>query len=114
MKIHGLNDGPQRPDRAKEVHAQPVDRTDRSRGVHSFPLEQNEGRAARKQAQVDRHDRVEISDAGRAKATARLAPADPGTSDRLSEIRRRVLSGAYDTDQVVAEVANRILDRGDV
>ena len=114
MKIHGLNDGPQRPDRAKEVNIQPVDRPDRSKGVHSLPLEQKDGRAARQPAEVDKHDRVEISDAGRARATARLAPADPGTSDRLSEIRRRVLKGAYDTDQVVAEVANRILDRGDV
>jgi hypothetical protein len=114
MKIHGLNDGPQRPERSKEVHTQPIDRPDRSRGVHSLPLEHGDDRATRQPAQVDRHDRVEISDAGRAKATARLAPADPGMSDRLSEIRRRVLSGAYDTDQVVAEVANRILDRGDV
>jgi hypothetical protein len=114
MKIHGQNNGPQRPDRVKDVHSLPVDRTDRAKGVHSLPIEKKEGGAARTPAQVEKYDRVEISDAGRARASARLAPTEPGTGDRLAEIRRRVLSGAYDTDQVVAEVANRILDRGDV
>ena len=113
MKINGPNNGPQRPDRVKDVHSLPVDRPDRAKGVHSLPIEK-ESRAARTPAQVEKYDRVEISDAGRARATARLEPTQPGTGDRLAEIRRRVLSGAYDTDQVVAEVANRILDRGDI
>jgi hypothetical protein len=114
MKIHGSNDGPQRPERAKEVHSQPIDRPDRAKGVHSLPIEKKHEKPVRTAEQVEKQDRVEISDAGRARATARLAPADPAMGDRLVEIRRRVLSGAYDTDQVVAEVANRILDRGDV
>ena len=112
MKIHGSNNGPQRPERSKDVTSLPIDRADRGRGVHSQPIDNKPVHT--QAAQVEKLDRVEISDAGRAKATARLAPTEPGTGDRLAEIRRRVLSGAYDTDQVVAEVANRILDRGDV
>jgi hypothetical protein len=60
---------------------------------------------------VERQDTVEISDAGRAKA-ASLEPGAP--ADRLQQIRERVLRGAYDTDEVVAAVARRILEWGDV
>ena len=59
-------------------------------------------------AQPGRTDTVEISDAGRAKS------ATGAQAERLQEIRARVLQGAYDTDAVVAEVARRILDRGDI
>lgn len=58
-------------------------------------------------------DRVEISDAGRARASS-LEPTVPGTRERLAEVRRRVLTGAYNADAVVGEVARRIIDRGDV
>jgi hypothetical protein len=58
-------------------------------------------------------DRVEISSVGRARS-ARLDPVAPGAQDRLAEIRQRVLQGAYDTDAVVADVARRLLERGDV
>ncbi len=98
MKIQGGNGGPQRPDRAREVTTQPVDPRER--------------RGARTPSQIEKYDRVEISDAGRAKAS-RTEPT-PDSPERLNEIRRRVLAGAYDTDAVVGEVARRILDRGDV
>lgn len=98
MKIHGGNGGPQRPDRAREVTTQPVDPRER--------------RGARTPSQIEKFDRVEISDAGRARAS-RVEQTTPDTPERLNEIRRRVLAGAYDTDAVVGEVARRILDRGD-
>jgi len=98
MKINGGNRGPLRPDRSHEVSIQPVD--------------QREQRGKRTPSQVEKFDRVEISDAGRAKAS-RLEPTTPATQERLAEIRRRVLSGAYDADAVVGEVARRIIDRGD-
>lgn len=98
MKIHG-NGGPQRPDRSRDVSIQPVEPRERD--------------ARRTPSQVEKFDRVEISDAGRAKAS-RLEPTSNGTSDRLAEVRRRVLNGAYDADAVVGEVARKIIDRGDV
>jgi anti-sigma28 factor (negative regulator of flagellin synthesis) len=99
MKIQGGNGGPLRPDRARDVSTQPVDARERA--------------SQRTPSQVEKFDRVEISDAGRAKA-AQLEPTTPGTEQRLAEVRRRVISGAYDADAVVGEVARRIIDRGDV
>ena len=99
MKIEGGNGGPLRPDRSRDVTILPVDQ--RGRGEKHTP------------SHVDKLDRVEISDAGRAKAT-HLDPTVAGSKDRMAEVRRRVLSGAYDADSIVAEVARRIIDRGDV
>jgi len=99
MKIHGGHGGPQRPERTRDVTTQPV--------------EPRERREQRTPSHVEKYDRVEISNAGRAKA-ARLEPTGVGTTERLAEVRRRVLSGAYDADGVVGEVARRIIDRGHV
>jgi hypothetical protein len=63
----------------------------------------------------DRSDKVQISDAGRAlaargsdRAAADLDPA------RAATVRHRILSGAYDTVQVVDAVARRLLASGDL
>ncbi|HEX3160429.1 MAG TPA: flagellar biosynthesis anti-sigma factor FlgM [Gemmatimonadaceae bacterium] len=68
---------------------------------------------------VSRPDRVEISDAGRA-----LAAGETGTgvtaeraelsAERLAELRQRVLSGAYNSTEMVDQVARRLLESGDV
>ncbi|MEP7383354.1 MAG: flagellar biosynthesis anti-sigma factor FlgM [Gemmatimonadota bacterium] len=99
MKIEGGTGGPLRPDRSREVSIQPIDPRERD--------------GKRTPSQVEKYDRVEISDAGRAKS-ARLEPTSSGTRDRLAEVRLRVISGAYHADAVVGEVARRIIDRGDV
>jgi len=98
MKVNGGNTGPLRPDRPRDPQ---------SAG------DARESRGARTPSQMERLDRVEISDAGRARA-GRLEPVDRGNSQRLAEIRQRVLRGAYDADTVAGEVARRILDRGDL
>ena len=68
-------------------------------------------------APAARTDRVEISDAGRALA-AQDGPESGGRAEmspeRVAELRQRVLSGAYDSLQVVDQVARRMLDAGDV
>lgn len=99
MKINGGNKGPVRPEAPREVRGTSTDAAAKSR------QKATEGSA--------RNDRVEISEAGRAKG-ARVEPTTPGQADRLQEIRQRILSGAYDADTVVSEVARRILDRGDL
>ena len=99
MKIQGGNNGPLRPERARDVHGLPVDQRDRA----------NE----RPPSQIETYDRVELSDAGRAKSS-KLEPTTAGEKGRLAEIRRRLRTGAYDADIVVSEVAQRILDSGDV
>ncbi|MEO6444246.1 MAG: flagellar biosynthesis anti-sigma factor FlgM [Gemmatimonadaceae bacterium] len=99
MKIPGGNTGPLRSERAREVQ--------------NIVVDQREQANKRTLSQIEQFDRVEISDAGRAKASP-LEPTASGENGRLAEVRRRVMSGAYDVDGVVGEVARRILDRGDV
>jgi len=96
MKINGGNSGPIRPDATA--------RDERSAGTTK----------AGANANTNRVDTVEISDAGRAKAAESTTAAGDARSARLQDIRERILRGAYDTDEVVGEVARRILDRGDL
>jgi len=92
-----------RPEIASQT--QDVNQTDRSSSVKPTPVVQSS---------VDRSDKVQISDAGRALA-ARDGEATSGlTPARAATIRGRVLSGAYDTLEVVDSVARRLLDSGDL
>ena len=62
-----------------------------------------------------RNDQVQISDAGRALAGGLQGSEASGLSaERTAELRRKVLEGAYNSMSVVDQVAQRILDRGDV
>src|SRR5262245_6663324 len=104
MQINPKNLGPVRPETTRTT--QPADVADRD-GVRSVGPTPSAS---------DRSDRVEISDAGRAlsaregDAPSSSAPLDPARADR---IRQRVLSGAYDTLEVVDAVARRIIDTGE-
>ena len=64
-----------------------------------------------------RSDSVQISDAGRALA-ARGKNDASGTSSldptRANQIRSRIMSGAYDTLDVVDTVARRLISSGDL
>lgn len=57
-----------------------------------------------------RADSVQISDAGR-RLQAQREDIDP---ERVAELRQKVLTGAYNTLDVVDQVARRILTRGDL
>ncbi|HEX3868006.1 MAG TPA: hypothetical protein VHV78_14690 [Gemmatimonadaceae bacterium] len=76
--------------------------------------------AAPTPAATDRSDKVQISDAGRALAARGSDSAsdaqsssglDPAKADR---IRGRILSGAYNTLDVVDTVARRVMSSGDL
>jgi anti-sigma28 factor (negative regulator of flagellin synthesis) len=56
-------------------------------------------------------DSVQISDAGRRMSTEQANALDP---ERVSELRTKVLTGAYNTLDIVDQVARRILMRGDL
>lgn len=58
-------------------------------------------------------DSVQISDAGRHLAD-RLEQQDALDPERVAELRTKVLTGAYNTLDVVDQVARRILTRGDL
>jgi negative regulator of flagellin synthesis FlgM len=62
-------------------------------------------------------DKVQISDAGRALAARANESVDARgelTAERVGEIRQRILEGAYNSMEVVDEVARRMLERGDI
>ncbi len=103
MYIYPKNTGPIGPDTTRTAPA-----TDAS---DDRPIQ----RVAPTPASADRSDKVEISDAGRALAarddTAGATSMDPARADR---IRGRILSGAYDTLEVVDAVSRRLLDSGDL
>lgn len=105
MHIYPKNPGPVRPETTNRT-TQPADSTDRDsvRAVSPTP------------SSVDRSDKVQISDAGRALAARDDAATSSANLDpaRAEKIRGRVLSGAYDTLEVVDAVARRLLDTGDL
>ena len=94
MKINGGGNGPIRSDATRDERISGQNKTETG-------------------AKAARVDRVEISTAGKARA-AETAAAPNARAARLQDIRERILQGAYDTDEVVDEVARRILDRGDL
>ena len=102
MQIYPKNSGPIRPDTTQPSKPAVAD-NDGVRAISPTP------------SSVDRTDKVSISDAGRA-----LSARDGGTAGasldpaRASQIRGRVLNGAYDTLDVVDAVARRIVDSGDL
>lgn len=102
MYIYPKNTGPIRPDTASSA-------ADVSESGDVRPAA-----AAPAPSAIDRSDKVEISDAGRALAARDGDQASPLDPARAARIRGRVLSGAYDTLEVVDAVARRLLDSGDL
>ena len=104
MKVNGKNLEGIRPEQAKPV------RETTPASVTNQP--------AKPEVTPDRSDKVQISDAGRALAES-LKPSAAESAvelspERVAEIRKRLLEGAYESVDVVDEVARRILGRGDV
>ena len=103
MQIHPKDAGGMLPDRTQSSHAAPIADGDAVGVISATP------------ASVDRTGPVSIADAGRA-LEARASWPDTTALDarRASQIRRRVLSGAYHSLEVVDAVARRLLDSGDL
>ena len=99
MRINGSVFDPLRPDRAGAGADAPASR----------PADQ--GGAAPASSAV-RSDSVQISDAGR--SLAGRAAQDDFDPERVAELRTKVLTGAYNTLDVVDQVARRIMLRGDI
>ena len=101
MHIYSKHTGPLSPDATHS--SQPADAADRAVGaVVPTP------------SSTDRSDKVQISDAGRALAARETDKAVELTPERSADVRRRILSGAYDTIEVVDAVARRLLASGDL
>lgn len=63
-----------------------------------------------------RHDSVSISDAGRTLSGGPASAKSAGslTPERVADLRKKVLEGAYNSTHVVDAVAKRLLSSGDV
>lgn len=99
MRINGSIFDPLRPDRAGS--AVPDATT---------PRPQDSGAGPSGQAPA-KSDSVQISDAARRLQSDSRNTFDP---ERVAELRTKVLTGAYNTLDVVDQVARRMLSRGDL
>ena len=102
MHIYSKNTGPISPDHSRTSPVADTAASDAVRAVTLTP------------SSVDRSDKVSISDAGRALAAREDGDSMALDPARAERIRERVLSGAYDTLEVVDAVARRLLDSGDL
>ena len=103
MQIHSKGTGALTP----ETHsAQRSENADKASAAQNAPVTST----------VDRSDKVQISDAGRALAARETDRTVEAGLDpiRASHIRNRVLSGAYDSLDVVDTVARRLIQSGDL
>jgi anti-sigma28 factor (negative regulator of flagellin synthesis) len=79
-----------------------------------------QGAGSSSAASATRSDQVQISNAGRALASqaatgaGQTADVQGLSPERVAEIRDRVLQGAYNSVEVVDQVARRMLERGDI
>ena len=60
-----------------------------------------------------KQDTVSFSDEARALASGSSTKAAT-SSERVADVKQRVLMGAYNTAEMAGEVAKRILQRGDI
>ena len=59
-------------------------------------------------------DRMEIPDDGHELAAEAPETAGTMSAERMAELRQRIDGGAYNSLEVVDQVARRLLDKGDV
>jgi len=104
MRINGSIFDPLRPDRA----------TPASTPAQSRPTPPGQSNGINGTGPA-RTDSVSISEAGRSLA-GRVEADNKSTLDpeRVAELRTKVLTGAYNTLDVVDQVARRIITRGDL
>jgi negative regulator of flagellin synthesis FlgM len=103
MKINGKSFDSIRP-----AVQSPAPKVDQSENRGGAPASTSQG-----SARPARSDSVQISDAARA-ALAGKATGGSLSPERTSELRKKVLEGAYNSLNVVDHVAKRIIERGDV
>jgi negative regulator of flagellin synthesis FlgM len=111
MRINGSMFDPLRPDRVST----PAGATQPQANPQSQPPRPGDAGVPPNGAGPAKSDSVQISSAGR--SLAGRVEADERTRldpERVAELRTKVLTGAYNTLDVVDQVARRMLSRGDL
>jgi anti-sigma28 factor (negative regulator of flagellin synthesis) len=90
-------------------------RSGQTQEIHKIGAEREKPAAAQTPAPAPRSDQVQISDAGRALA-AQAADQNGSqlSAERIAEVRERILSGAYNSLDVVEQVARKMVESGDI
>ncbi|MEX2570313.1 MAG: flagellar biosynthesis anti-sigma factor FlgM [Gemmatimonadota bacterium] len=100
MKIYGNSSEVLRSDQARELQKSGNNRKES---------------APQPASPVDRGDKVQISDAGRALAAkAASGPRGELSAERVEQVRERIISGAYNSLEVVDQVARKLMASGDL
>ena len=89
-------------------------RSDQARELQRSAGNRQKQGAAQPTSPASRSDQVQISDAGRALAAQADATRGELTPERIAEIREKILSGAYNSLEIVEEVARKMLASGDL
>ena len=90
-------------------------RSDQSRQLQKTGGAREKQEVSQPASPVQRGDKVQISDPGRALAAqATYGPKGQLSSERIAQVRERVLSGAYNSLEVVDQVARKMLASGDI
>lgn len=106
MRIYGSTFDPLRPDRSVQ---------NRTPGAISESQQQPSQPSSQPNTTGPaRSDSVQISAEGRSLASRAESEAGSLDPDRVAELRNKVLTGAYNSLDVVDQVARRILTRGDL
>ena len=107
------------PEPRREAHIQPIEGEPRNSDpvgqepAHIQPIRQPE--PPHIQPVQPEPPTIQPIEGGNAQPVDGGFSTDPiGARHRLQQVRDKILSGAYDLDHVLAVVARRILDRGDV
>jgi negative regulator of flagellin synthesis FlgM len=100
MKIYGNSSEVMRSDQARELQKNAGNRPKQSVGQPA--------------AAAPRGDKVQISDAGRALAAQANTDRTELSAERVAEVRERILSGAYNSLEIVDQVARKMLASGDI
>ena len=88
-------------------------RSEQTRELQKHVGDRQQAKAAEGATPVQRSgDKVQISEAGR--ELAAKASSGSLTPERISEVRERILSGAYNSLEVVDQVARKMLASGDI
>jgi anti-sigma28 factor (negative regulator of flagellin synthesis) len=91
-----------------------VVRTTQVQEIQRAATNQAQPKTSQPTPQAPAGDKVQISDAGRALAAKAAETGSELTPERIAEVREKILSGAYNSLEIVDQVARNMVASGDI